>query len=175
MAALPNSVQHTLPAAQVLYKMDMDMDFLSKKSMAELKSMPFDSLYEGVQRQAQMSHNLLQDFRFPVPQLPPVADYSKQRHGALPAPTSNIRRHKVRNVRDVSDATGVSRAVACLLFTTHIARGGRLRPEMGMVMACSQGMGPVIGTFQAWHQVVALLVSSPPHLSLKGARHGAHA
>jgi len=44
-----------------------------------------------------------------------------------------------------------------------------------MVLACSQGMGPVTGTFQAWHQVVALLASFPQHLSLKGARHGAHA
>jgi len=28
-------------------------------------------------------------------------------------------------------------------------RGGYLRPKMGMVFACSQGMGPLTGTFQA--------------------------
>jgi len=38
-----------------------------------------------------------------------------------------------------------------------------------------QGMVSVTGTFQAWHQVVALLASYPQHLSLKGARHGDHA
>jgi len=29
------------------------------------------------------------------------------------------------------------------------ARGGYLRPKMGMVLACSQGMGPVTCNFQA--------------------------
>jgi len=52
-------------------------------------------------------------------------------------------------------------------------RGGYLRPKMGMVLACSQGMGPLTGSFQAYCLIVALVASRPQRLSLKIARQGA--
>jgi len=44
---------------------------------------------------------------------------------------------------------------------------------MGMLLACSQGMGPLMGSFQAYCLIVALVASRPQHLSLKTARQGA--
>jgi len=64
-------------------------------------------------------------------------------------------------------------AQACF-FSSNFQRGlSEAQNGYGFGMIPGYGpQGPVTGTLQAWHQVVALLASLPQRLSLKDACHG---
>eukprot|EP00983_Pelagomonas_calceolata_P059700 1146042-Pelagomonas_calceolata.AAC.1 len=69
----------------------MDPNYLTKRSWAELRSMPFDSLYDGVHQQAQISQQILQDFKLPMPQL----SYNNgSKHRALPEPAVGSKKQR---------------------------------------------------------------------------------
>ncbi|KAF5826620.1 hypothetical protein DUNSADRAFT_2502, partial [Dunaliella salina] len=87
--ALTSSESHL---REVNWQGAMDPNFLTKRSFAELKSMPFDSLYEGVYQQGQISQQLLQDFKLPMPQLSNI----RSKHGALPRPAGYRRQRSTQ-------------------------------------------------------------------------------
>eukprot|EP00983_Pelagomonas_calceolata_P063702 1147842-Pelagomonas_calceolata.AAC.1 len=49
----------------------------------------------------------------------------------------------------------------------NLLRGGRRRPQIGVLLKCSPSIGPLGGNLQTWHRMVALATGCvPPSLGL---------